>query len=112
MGMAEKQAQSDSRAGAASEVLKGMNDASQTGMLSMVFITWMRDFEEEKRVKQQGDAPNAQMNKQKAEARRVLEKNLGMAMSGVMGSAFQDWKSSFLEEMQIRQLRGDAERQL
>jgi len=110
--MADMEAKSGERKDAAKEVLNRMNAASTTGLLSLVFVTWMRDWEEEVRVRKQGEALNAQMQKQKAEARRVLEKNLGMAMSGVMGSAFQDWKNFYIEERQIRELKGDAEKQL
>jgi len=110
--MSKMEARNDARRNEAQNILNRMNSASITGLLSMVLKNWIKDWEEESKAKREGAEMKARMQSQKMEARRVLEKNLGQAMSGIMGSTFNDWKNHYYEEAMIRQLKGDADKAL
>merc|ERR1719219_2284652 len=93
-------------------VLDRMTAASDQGLLAMVFNAWVKDLEEIQAQKEEAMKMQEMMKSQKAEAKRVLEKSLGSAMGAVLASAFNDWVAHLEEEMNIKAVKGEAEKQM
>lgn len=96
----------------AESIMNKMASHQDTGLAAMMFQSWKQGWEVNR--KQLEDAKKMQevLKTKKAEARRVLEKNLGLAVSGLVASTFNDWLSSVMEEKNIRGIQHDADRML
>merc|ERR1719336_179443 len=80
--------------------------------MAMVFNAWVKDYEEIQAQKEEALKMQEMLASQKAEARRVLEKSLGSALGAVLGSAFNDWVAHYEEEMNIKAIKGQADKQM
>merc|ERR1719458_824232 len=93
-------------------VMERMHANSEQGLLSLTMNAWKSEMEEIYRQKEEAAKLDDILKTKKAEARRVLEKNLGSSMGAILASAFNDWMGSYLEEKNVRELRDDAERKM
>merc|ERR1719461_1205337 len=71
-------------------VMERMQAASDQGLTAQVFRAWEKDWEDWKKDMEEARAMNEKLQQQKAGARRTLEKNLGLACSGVLASAWKE----------------------
>jgi len=109
---AQMKAWQDKKKGETKAVLDRMTAASDQGLLAMVFGSWSKDYEENQAQRRDAEKMQDMMKNQKAEARRILEKNLGSAMGAVLASAFNDWFAYCEEERSIKELKGQAQKSL
>jgi len=102
----------EKKKGETKAVLDRMTAASDQGLTAMVFNAWFKDFEEIQAQKEEAMKMQQMLQGQKAEARRVLEKSLGSALGAVLGSAFNDWVAHYEEEVNVKALKGEADKKM
>jgi len=93
-------------------VLQRMATAQNAGLIMEMFREWKHEWDEARKQKAAAAAMQSKLVKQKAEARRVLEKNLGEGLVGLLGSAFHDWQSVYLEEVKVRGVMAEADKKM
>lgn len=96
----------------ARKVLDRMNAATETGLVAQVFGAWMKEWEDVKNNKAEAQKMQELMKNKNEEARRVLVKSFGSVIGAVLQSAFNDWLASYQEEVTLRKLKGEADRQM
>jgi len=107
---AQMKALKDKKTEGNAQIIAKMNAASDTGLVSLAMKSWMSILEEKRALEAEAERLNEAMKKQKLEARRTLEKNLGAAFGAALTSAFNDWRNSYWEERNIREMQHEAER--
>jgi len=78
----------------------------------VMFNAWRKDWEDVQQDKGEAKAVKERLQSQKVEARRILEKNLGTALVGVLGSTMNDWVNYYLEEKNVREIKNQAEKKM
>lgn len=96
----------------AESIMNRMASHQDTGLAAMMFQSWKQGWEINKKQLEEAKRLQEVLKTKKGDARRVLEKNLGLAVSGLVASTFNDWLSSVMEEKTIRGIQGDADRML
>merc|ERR1712079_690060 len=102
----------EKKKGETKAVLDRMTAATDQGLVNTVFSAWVKDMEEIQAQKDEAMKMQEMMKSQKAEAKRVLEKSLGAAMGAHLASAFNDWVAHLEEELNIKAVKGEAEKQM
>jgi len=93
-------------------VLQRMATAQNAGLTMEMFRVWQKEWDEVRKQRAAAKEMQSKLVKQKAEARRVLEKNLGEGLVGLLGSAFHDWQSVYYEEVKVRGIMAEAEQKM
>merc|ERR1719464_970095 len=93
-------------------VLQRMATAQNAGLIMEMFRVWQHEWDEVRKQKAAAAAMQSKLVKQKAEARRVLEKNLGEGLVGLLGSCFKDWQSIYYEELKVRGIVAEADKKM
>merc|ERR1711920_468576 len=98
--------------GDALKSLEGVAASQDTGLVSLMYREWQKAWELSKAQYAEAEKLNQILKSKKGEARRVLEKNLGQAVMGLVASTFNDWLSTLLENKMVKGMQADAEKML
>jgi len=100
----------------ASRVLDRLAEATNHGLLSTAFKGWKSRSEEDREAKSMADHSQrmterlrARMRAQTADARRLLERNLEVALYGIISAAFDEWHAQQLAWKMERYVRDKEE---
>jgi len=95
--------------GEAESIMNKMASHQDTGLVAMMYQNWKNGWEANRKQLEEAKKMSEVLKTKKAEARRVLEKNLGLAVSGLTASTFNDWLSAVNEEKTIREIQSGAD---
>merc|ERR1712151_1110419 len=98
--------------GDALKSLEGVAASQDTGLVSLMYREWQKAWELSKAQYAEAEKLNQILKSKKGVARRVLEKNLGQAVMGLVASTFNDWLNTLLENKMVKGMQADAERML
>jgi len=110
-----QKAMNDLKARKRGDALKSLESVAatqDTGLVSLMYQHWKKDWEVSKAQYAEAEKLNQVLKAKKGEARRVLEKNLGQAVMGLQASTFNDWLNTLIENKMVKGMQQDAERML
>jgi len=93
-------------------VLERVTASSDRGAISVYLNRWVRRHGEAKIIQKEAERLRGLLKGKKSGARRILEKNIGALVCGLLGSTFNNWKNFIAEQRSVRQLQANAERAL
>jgi len=93
----------------AKQFLNRMTSASDTGLTSLCFKSWLQVCEATFKERREAEKLKESMKAQKMEARKKLEVSLGTQMKNIQGVAFKNWAQCYREEKEERELKAQAD---